>query len=349
MLHELLQDVEGHRGDVGAGLGGVDDVQRVADGRGEHLCLEALHAIDLADVAHEVHADRADVVETPEKRADVERTRLRRQQCLCGREAERLVHPAPFAGHALHGFQAVVGERALDDHVRGDLRQLFAFLDHAFEVGRDDLEADVAGDDPADLLDERPEWLLLLGGQRRVRRDPVHDPERDAFLDLVHVRRVEKDLHVAPLSSVTRVPARTFLNMVASPLTRPTTLTGLAGRISLPRLAGVGPKKMQNAWPGGQNARSPMVTTSFAPSASARTGMPKWISSPHVSALASIGSASQMAVAVLESFSSATALTCPAVIRIARAIEPEPRLRLGVKSRRDDRTRGVDRVAARKR
>ena len=46
------------------------------------------------------------------------------------------------------------------------------------------------------------------------------------------------------------VPARTFLNTVGSPTTRPNTLTGLAGRISAPRLAGVGPKKMQNAEPG---------------------------------------------------------------------------------------------------
>ena len=46
------------------------------------------------------------------------------------------------------------------------------------------------------------------------------------------------------------VPARTFLKMVGSPVTRPNTFTGLAGRISAPRLAGVGPKKMQNAEPG---------------------------------------------------------------------------------------------------
>jgi hypothetical protein len=48
------------------------------------------------------------------------------------------------------------------------------------------------------------------------------------------------------------VPALTFRNAVGSPLTRPNTFTGLAGRISSPRLAGVGPKKMQNARPGGQ-------------------------------------------------------------------------------------------------
>src|SRR5207248_9376683 len=116
-----------------------------------------------------------------------------------------------------------------------DLRQLLAFLDHALEVGGHHLEAHVTGHDRADLLDERAERLLLLGGQRRVRGDAVHDAERDAFLDLVHVGRAEKDLHAAPLSSVTRVPARTFLNTVASPLTRQSTLTALAVPPSPPR------------------------------------------------------------------------------------------------------------------
>ena len=56
---------------------------------------------------------------------------------------------------------------------------------------------------------------------------------------------------------------------------RPKTLTALAGRISEPRLIGVGPKKMQNAEPGGQYARSPMSTVSRGDSAATFTGMPK--------------------------------------------------------------------------
>jgi len=53
-------------------------------------------------------------------------------------------------------------------------------------------------------------------------------------------------------STRTCVPERTFLKRVGSPATLPKTLTGLAGRISSPRLEGVGPKKMQKAAPGGQ-------------------------------------------------------------------------------------------------
>src|SRR5712691_6194102 len=76
VLHELFEDGEGHGGDVGAGLGGVDDVQRIADGRREHLGLEAVVAVDLADVADQVHADGPDVVEAAEERADIGRASL---------------------------------------------------------------------------------------------------------------------------------------------------------------------------------------------------------------------------------------------------------------------------------
>ena len=54
-------------------------------------------------------------------------------------------------------------------------------------------------------------------------------------------------------SRVTGCPERTALNTVASPSTRPTTFTADAGRISPAlREAGVWPKKMQKALPGGQ-------------------------------------------------------------------------------------------------
>src|SRR5713226_8609165 len=117
------------------------------------------------------------------------------------------------------------------------LRYFIAFLDHALEVDGHDLEAHVARHDRADLLDQRPERPLLLGDQRRVGGDAVDHADGHAFLDLCHVRGVEKDLHrVLPRkfaqlrSMTTRAPDFTRLKVVASPVTRPTTLTGLAGR-----------------------------------------------------------------------------------------------------------------------
>src|SRR2546427_5500989 len=251
MFHELLEHGERHRHHVRARLRRVHHVERVADRPAEHLRREPLDPVDLTDVADEVHADVRDVVEAPEERADVVGARLRREERLGRREAERLVDADPLAREEPHRPDPVLGERALDDDVGRDLREFRALLDHPLEVGGDDLEAHVARHDRADLLDQRPEGPLLLGDERRVGRDAVDDAERDAFLELADARRIEKDLHGA-LLRVTRVPALTRLNTLGSPTIRPTRFTGLAGRISAPRLSGVGPKKMQKARPGGQ-------------------------------------------------------------------------------------------------
>jgi hypothetical protein len=60
----------------------IHQVQRIADRGRQHLRLEAVVAVDLADVADQVHAHRADVVEAPEEGADVGRARLGREQGL---------------------------------------------------------------------------------------------------------------------------------------------------------------------------------------------------------------------------------------------------------------------------
>jgi hypothetical protein len=106
------------------------------------------------------------------------------------------------------------------------------------------------------------------------------------------------------------------LRPLASPCILPKTLTGLAGRILLPLLAGVGPKKKHIASPGGQYATSPKETTSRGFSVPHVTGISKYISSPHVFALPSIGNLLQIAsaVSVLSSVNSAVIEPAEAVI-----------------------------------
>src|SRR5882724_7954814 len=128
VLHELLEHRERQRHDVGAGLRSVDDVKRVADRGREHLRLEPLDPVDLADVPDQVHADVRDVVEAAEEGADVDGAGLRGEERLGRREAERLVDADSLAGEVLHRLEPVLGERALHDGVGRDLRQLLALL-----------------------------------------------------------------------------------------------------------------------------------------------------------------------------------------------------------------------------
>ncbi len=83
--------------------------------------------------------------------------------------------------------------------------------------------------------------------------------------------------------------------MVTSPIILPKTLTALAGRISAPLLARVGPKKMHNAFCGNQYPRSPISTSSFWFSSGAIADVEKYISSPHLIAMPVISSAPRIA------------------------------------------------------
>ena len=112
-----------------------------------------------------------------------------------------------------------------------------------------------------------------------------------------------------------------------SPVTFAKTFTGLAARGLSSPLAGVLPKKMHSALPGGQYAIAPTSTSALECSSSTLTGIEKYISSPHRLALPSIGSASQIRSAVCGFSLLNVASTVPVafvdiLIRLSKLIKP---------------------------
>ena len=100
-------------------------------------------------------------------------------------------------------------------------------------------------------------------------------------------------------STVTSSPLFTADNALTSTSACPQMLHGLAKRISLPLLIGVGPKPMAIAFPSGQYATSPLSTTTLAScSRSTLTGVVKYTSSPQVLTLDLMGQAVTIAAAV---------------------------------------------------
>jgi len=88
-------------------------MQRIADAGGQDLALEIVVVEDPSDLAHQIHADVADVVETPEERADVGGARLRRQERLRGGEDQRGVDPDPLRREGLDRAQSFADEGIL--------------------------------------------------------------------------------------------------------------------------------------------------------------------------------------------------------------------------------------------
>lgn len=112
-----------------------------------------------------------------------------------------------------------------------------------------------------------------------------------------------------------------------SALTFAKTFTGLAARGLSSLLAGVLPKKMHSALPGGQYAIAPISTSALECSSSTLTGIEKYISSPHRFALPSIGNASQIRSAVcgfslLNAASTVPVAFVDILIRLSKIIKP---------------------------
>lgn len=93
--------------------------------------------------------------------------------------------------------------------------------------------------------------FVLVNGHFKKPPEWLHVPFGKVISD-GGIMITETGNHSPTMSISTASPSSTALKARASPATLPTRLTAPAGRISSPRLAGVGPKKMQKALPVGQ-------------------------------------------------------------------------------------------------
>ena len=98
-----------------------------------------LNAVVVAEYRHDIgdqpHAVLAHVVQPPDERADERRPRLRRQNRLSRREAQRHVHHRPIVGQPPARPQPVRRQRHLHRDVLGDAAQHARLGHHAVELG----------------------------------------------------------------------------------------------------------------------------------------------------------------------------------------------------------------------
>src|SRR5438309_5706859 len=74
MLEHLINDFGGNGRHMGTGQRGLNHVQRMADGRSQHLCLVIIILVDLHDFFDKLHAVLADVVEAPNEWRTIRRS-----------------------------------------------------------------------------------------------------------------------------------------------------------------------------------------------------------------------------------------------------------------------------------
>src|SRR5690606_2432352 len=190
------------------------NVSRIAQTRGQHLGVEAVHVVDGANFLDQADAVRPVVLQPADERRDEAGPRLGRQQRLGGRKAQGDIGAHPLGGEGRGGLQPVPGQRHLDHHIGGDGGQLVALGDHGVELDGGDPGADRALAEGANLGDDLGDVATGLGDQRGVRGDAVHQAGGGQLADDGGVGGVEEEFHGGRCSA-SRVPRRAAMRVAS--------------------------------------------------------------------------------------------------------------------------------------
>ena len=207
-MEHLLDDLIGHRGDVRTGQGAVRHMDGIAHAGGDDLRLNVRVVQEhIVDGFHQLNARLADVIQPPQKRADVSGSGAGGQQGLVGAEDQRAVGGDTLGRQHLDGLEALGGHGDLHDHVGGVQRVDGAALgDHAFGVGGGGLH--LAGDgaihDGGDLGQGLGVVAALLGNQAGVGSDTGDNAHVVGLADLLYIGSVNEKFHgmVPPLFTI---------------------------------------------------------------------------------------------------------------------------------------------------
>src|SRR5438128_9443285 len=195
VLRHLLQHVERHRDDIRAEFRRLDHVEWVSDRCDEDLAVPVVVPEDLDDLADDLHALLAHIVQAADERTHVLRACFRGEDRLIRREDQGRVDLHALRGKGFDRLEALRGHLNLHDDVLVELRELATLLDHLVRLRRRDLQGDRAVDEGEDVLDDLGPLAARLRDERRIRRDAVEDAPGSGFADLLDVRGVQENLH----------------------------------------------------------------------------------------------------------------------------------------------------------
>jgi|GEM_PF-6088306 len=199
----LEENLVRHGGNIRSRFRRLDDMQRVADaGREDERTIIGRHvAIDLRNIANDLHAVLGDVVQTPDERADDIRPRQRGEERLIRREAERHIRADAFPLELFHGGPAVRRGRHLHDDIRVPFGEPARFIQHSPGIEADCLGADGPVYNFRDLLNDLFMRLAArLAHERGIGGHAAENAPARHFANLINKRGIEKDAHSHLLS-----------------------------------------------------------------------------------------------------------------------------------------------------
>src|SRR4051812_5597437 len=198
MVEHHVEHLPGNRAHMRARERRFHNVQWMPQRRGEDLSLESVVRVDGFDVADQLHAVLADVVEPAHEWAAIDCASFGDHQRLVRREAQGHVHLDAFRAQLLASLDAFARRGQLHHHVLVPARVLAPLAQHAIQIGGKYFYAHRPLHDVADLSDIGLVVLLvLLRHQRRIGGHAVQDSEGRRLADLLDAGCVDKEFHGA--------------------------------------------------------------------------------------------------------------------------------------------------------
>ena len=138
----------------------------------------------------------ADVIDAANEGAYIGSAGASCQKCLVRREDEGYVCTDTQSGEGLYRFHAFRGHRDLDDDMRVEAGEDFAFCHHAFCIVGQDFRRNRAVYDGGDFLDGSVEIFAFLGDEGRIGGDAGNKAHVIGFANGFYIGGINEKFHV---------------------------------------------------------------------------------------------------------------------------------------------------------
>ncbi len=196
MLQCVYQDLEGNGSDVSAGQCALADVLWLSDGSSDDLGFDAVKLEDFRNGLDQFAAIPADVIDAANEGAYIGGAGASSEKCLVRGENQGYIGADAQRGERLYCLHAFCGHGDLDDYMRVEAGEDFAFCHHAFCIVREDFCRNRAVYDGSDFLNGSVEIFAFLSNQRGIGGDAGNKAHVIGFANGFYIGGINEKFHV---------------------------------------------------------------------------------------------------------------------------------------------------------
>ena len=167
----------------------------VPNGCGQDLGLVAIVVVHRSDLLNQIHSVLADVIKSPNERADQERAGFGGHERLQRLEAQSQIGSHPAARQTVAGSDAIGGAGKFDHDLLTDLEKRFGFFEHGIVFGGGHFRGDGSFAQLANGGHAFVKVRACLRDDGRVGGDTIQSAQVAGGTDFIEVGTIEVKVH----------------------------------------------------------------------------------------------------------------------------------------------------------